>query len=133
MGDIVKKAQEHKNERIADVRILWERYQNGIEEPHEELGDFHDYGLAVDIVEQNGKEAAFLRYQLSWGGGQEEFRFYPTKAQEVREIEFWYLDWFEGHGVTILGDDYKLMEEIFHHFAECLGLWEYFNTHSERF
>ena len=62
--------------------------------------DFFDYcnqaGLCFDRVEQR---AAYWRWQLSWGGPSEEFRLYDNK-----DLEYWYLDWFDGACVDVVDD-----------------------------
>ena len=55
--------------------------------------DFFEYGLCVDYVEPftfDDQEEGYLRYQLSWGGPSDEFRFYQLRT------EYWFLDWFDG-------------------------------------
>jgi hypothetical protein len=64
-----------------------------------DLGPFNEYGLAFDYVAPGtftDQEEGFWRYQLSYGGPQEEFRFYSSDMRRVYRIEFWFLDWFDG-------------------------------------
>ena len=69
---------KHLKHRITDLRVLWKAYENG-EEEVQDLGTLSEYGLAFDFVVpkvESGSEIAYFRYQLSWGGPSDEFRFF---------------------------------------------------------
>ena len=79
--------------RMADLRKLW---QAGYGVEVEGLGRLEDYGLAIDKVEADtlGKHPGYWRYQLSWGGPSEEFRYYdqdgaalPLKGRDAEVIK----------------------------------------------
>jgi hypothetical protein len=75
----------------------------------QEIGDFYNYGLAVDYVTPGtfNNKAGYLRYQLSYGGPSEEIRFYFTpKAREAYKIEFVYLNWGVGVGFDVTNEDW---------------------------
>lgn len=75
-----------------------------------------EYGLAFDYVEPEtfrDQDEGYWRFQISYGGPSEEFRFYasPSSADyailsesgmtfpqsfHLYRCEFWYLDWFDG-------------------------------------
>ena len=68
--------------------------------------NFFDYcnqaGLCFDRVEAGtfkDQRAAYWRWQLSYGGPSEEFRLYDNK-----DLEYWYLDWFDGACVDVVDD-----------------------------
>ena len=110
------------NSRINDIRQLWTAYQNG-EEKIEDLGTFCEYGLCFDYVAAGtftDQKRGYFRYQISYGGPSEEFRFYTDSQLIVNDIEFWYLNWFDGacYALTRRPADYDLMEEIFEFFRE---------------
>ena len=68
------------------------------------------YGLGIDKVDAGtfkGQREDYYRYQLSWGGPSEEFRLYNNG-----DIEFWYLDWFDGACVDVNGGDANIIREI---------------------
>lgn len=71
---------------------------------------FCGYGLAFDYVEPGtfGEQTeGYLRFQISWGGPSEEFRFYvsPTSTGwALHRAEFWYLDWHDGAKVDCTDD-----------------------------
>lgn len=92
-------------EEIAEVK--------SVIQTHYSIGDFYEYGLAFDFVEAGtfGKEQnrGYYRFQLSWGGPSDEFRFYHNGS-----IEYVYLDWFKGIGFSVTTKEYaKWLKEQF--------------------
>ena len=76
----------------------------------EELGNLGDYGLCIDFVPEgtfDNQREPYARYQISYGGPSEEFRIYGNG-----DVEFWFLDWFDGGGELLDGDDAALIKEI---------------------
>ena len=111
--------------RMEDITQLWEAYQEGNEEYIEDLGTFNEYGLSFDYVEAGtfeDQEQGYFRYQLSYGGPSEEFRFYCDPDLECYKIEFWYLDWFDGAKKVLTGDNLNTMMEIYDFFIVTLTL-----------
>lgn len=116
--DKVKHAFES---RMKDIRQLF--YSDGLEEDSEEiiqgdtvkhiretLGVLNEYGLCIDKVEAGtfkGQREDYIIYQLSWGGPSEEFRIYKNG-----DVEFWFLDWWEGACVQVYGEDADIIKEI---------------------
>jgi len=98
--------QGYFDSRMLDIRTLF----NAEDNQTEELGSLNEYGLCIDFVEagtfQDQRED-FWRYQLSYGGGQEEFRVYKNG-----DVEFWYLDWFDGACIPVVGEDASIIKEI---------------------
>lgn len=96
-------------DRKKDFEILLEAEDNQTEE----LGSLGDYGVGFELVKAGtfkGQRENYFRYQLSWGGPSEEIRIY-----ENGDIEFWYLDWFDGACIDITEDDVaiKLIDWLF--------------------
>ena len=91
---------------MSDIRTLYEAEN----QKTEELGSLNEYGLSIDKVEagtfKNQRED-YLRYQLSYGGPSEEFRIYKNG-----DVEFWYLDWFDGAKVDVAGNDAFIIKDI---------------------
>ena len=77
--------------------------------------DFFQYaneaGLSFDYVEAGtfkDQRAGYYRWQLSYGGPSEEFRLFDNG-----DLEYWYLDWFDGACVTVTDDVFvDLMNEF---------------------
>jgi hypothetical protein len=100
---------------MRDIKTLF----NSEEQETEELGSLGDYGLSIDYVTKGtftDQRKGYFRYQLSWGGPSEEFRYYV----QTDKLEFWLLDWFDGAKVTITS---KVNKEII---KEILG-WKFEN------
>jgi len=117
-----ERVDEHRKNRIEDLRKLWDLYQKDPEAYDDELGNFNEYALAFDYVEpdtfENQKEG-YYRYQISCGGPSEEFRFFVNVDKSVHRIEFWFLDWFDGSNQVLSGKDLELMTEIYN-FLACI-------------
>lgn len=116
-----ERIRPHLDSRLSDVRKLWEAYKKGDENGVEDLGAFYEYGLCFDYVAPgtfNGQRRGYFRYQLSWGGPSDEFRFYCDENFDPVRIEYWFLDWFDGAKVKLSGNDHDLMAEIFLDFKD---------------
>jgi hypothetical protein len=121
-----QRVRQELKDRIADLRKLFSAYRKGDEEGVEGLGTFPEYGLSFDYVAPNtfnDQKRGYFRYQHSWGGPADEFRFYCDENFQTVEIEYWFLDWFDGAGIDLGGEDYQLLEEIFQDFQDT-GLVE---------
>lgn len=113
-----------KDGRIHDLRKLFTAYQEGDEDRHsEELGTFTEYGLCFDYVAPGtftDQREGYWRYQISWGGPSDEFRFYAGGCgdQQPYRISYVFLDWFDGHERALTGRDLELMRDIWTFFAD---------------
>jgi hypothetical protein len=109
-------------ERIDDLRTLWTLYQSGDEEGDPEIGSFNEYGLCFDFVAPEtfeNQNYGYYRYQLSYGGPSDEFRFMTEDPNApAPPVEYWFLDWFDGAHIHLKGDDLKLLHEIWQFFVE---------------
>jgi len=82
-------------------------------------GKFNEFGLSFDWVYPDtfdDQKEGFFRYQLSWGGPSDEFRFCVNPDLSIHRIEYWYMDWFDGASRTLAGKDFELLETIFQYF-----------------
>jgi hypothetical protein len=105
--------------RLRDLRGLWEAYVNGNEDA--ELGTLSDYGLCFDYVAPDtfaDQREGYFRYQLSWGGPSDEFRFFVNPDLTCHRIEYWFLDWFDGAHRVLTNDDEAFMLEMWAWFRE---------------
>lgn len=147
------RVEQHRDSRVADLRLLWRLYQRSIESgdwshldreerielchefdvsifaarsdtvPDEfsDVGEFHEYGLAFDYVAPetfNDQPQGYFRYQISYGGPSEEFRFYVNPDLSCYCVEFWFLDWWDGASRELHDDDKALLMEIWEFFRE---------------
>ena len=103
-------------DRLRDIRTLWRLYQRKPEASHPELGKFEEYGLGLDYVAKGtlqDQKRGYFRWQLSWGGPADEFRFYMDENLDAVEIEYWFLDWNDGACKKLFSNAYRLLDEIF--------------------
>jgi len=111
MATCEERVQNSYEQRMADLRQLWTAYCQGKEDV-EELGNIYEYGLCFDFVGSGtfeGQSEGYYRYQLSWGGPADEFRFYPRQWR----IEYWFLDWFDGAKWIPNGYDRAFLMELY--------------------
>lgn len=112
---------EHYQDRMADLRYLWELYKRDPDAQDKDLGWWPEYGLCFEYVPPNtfgDQTRGFFRYQLSTGGPGDEFRFYCDENVNPVEIQYWFLDWFDGASFTLEGEDEAMLMEIFEEFKE---------------
>jgi len=84
-----------------------------------ELGALNEYGLSFDYVAPgsfDGQDEGYFRYQISWGGPSDEFRFFVNPDLSCHRIEYWFLDWFDGASRTLSGESESVL----------LNLWDVF-------
>jgi len=113
---------------IKTLREIWE-YERGPdradderEAGHPDHGPFKEYGLGFDYVAPGtfeGQRRGYFRYQLSWGGPSDEFRFFCDERPKPVRIEYWFMDWFDGAKKVLGGADYDLLADIFDDFDDC--------------
>jgi hypothetical protein len=113
---------------------LWTWYTEGnYEEYHpEHETNMHEYGLSFDWVAPEtftDQREGYYRYQISWGGPSDEFRFYISGVNRwghpyVYRVEYWFLDWFDGAHKVLTGEDETLLETIFSDFFAEVGMCE---------
>ena len=117
-----ERIDKEMEERLADLMKLWELEKEDPDASDDDLGNFNEYGLSFDYVSPNtfkGQRRGYFRYQLSWGGPSDEFRFDCDENLRPTRIQYWFLDWFDGAHRNLKGEDFKLMGEIFDYFKEC--------------
>jgi hypothetical protein len=105
--------------RVSDLRKLWTNYNNGTSDA--DLGELHDYGLSFDYVAPDtfdDQREGYFRYQISWGGPSDEFRFFVNPDLSCHRVEYWFLDWFDGAHRICAGDDLSLLLELWDWFRE---------------
>lgn len=115
-----QRVRAHLKDRYSDLNKLWKAYCKDSEGDVEDLGNIFEYGLAFDYVAPGtfkDQDEGYWRYQLSWGGPSDEFRFYSSSpSDKPYRIEYWFLDWFDGASITLSGKERELL----------LDLWDWF-------
>lgn len=80
-----------------------------------------EYPLCFDYVQADDDfDESYYRYQISWGGPAEEIRYYVNNDSHIEpyKIEFWFLDWFEGHGIELTNEYREIAIAIFEDMKE---------------
>lgn len=136
----------HYHARIGELRALWHAYTHAghtcrdcvrtgrIQQAlgceyctagtySEDSPLLHEYGLSFDYVPPgtfNRQRRGYWRYQLSWGGPSDEFRFYADENRQLTRIEYWFLDWFDGARVRVTphSRNGRLLGELWEWFSE---------------
>lgn len=108
---------------LEDLRKLWTAYCEDDEDRHaDDLGTFHEYGLSFDYVAAGtfeDQDQGYFRYQISYGGPSDEFRFFCDAERKCYKVQYWFLDWWDGAHRNLRGEDRSLLMEIFDFFDEC--------------
>jgi len=112
---------QHLRNRVRDLRTLWLLCQDNSEVSHPDLGRFDEYGLAFDYVSPGTfkNKRGYWRYQLSWGGPSDEFRFFTDENLLIIKVEYWFLDWYDGAHITLRGSTRGLLEELWEYWMDC--------------
>jgi len=124
---------ELRREIDSYLRPMFRAYQEGKEEECE-AGNFCEHGLSFDYVTAGtfeGQKEGYFRYQISWGGPSDEFRFYTDAGFCLHRVEYWFLDWFDGSRIILKDSDLELLGEIFDHFKDCGTVEHVFNQAQE--
>jgi len=111
--------------RIDDLDYLLRMSYRDPETYDDELGRLDEYGLDFGYIPPNtweDQKEGYFRYQLSWGGPSDEFRFYVNPDFSVYRIEYWFLDWYDGAKRELHGKDYDLLEEVYNYMWNETGL-----------
>jgi len=107
--------------RLEEIKVLWELWGKDSDLNDDEYGNFIEYGLCFDYVQggtQYNEDEGYFRYQLSYGGPSDEFRFFTDAEFNCYRIEYWFLDWNDGASRRLFNDDKELMLEIFNWFYD---------------
>lgn len=111
---------EHYRSRMADLRAMVKADNEGNESGPEDTGPLNEYGLAFDYVYPGtfkGQRRGYFRYQISWGGPSDEFRFFCDEQGNAVRVEYWFMDWFDGARRTLRGEPLEFMQGLFDYFT----------------
>lgn len=118
-----ERIDEHLASTLKDLRRVWNAH-NGEEDPEGEYNEdsIYEYGLSFDYVAPGtfaDQDEGYWRYQLSWGGPSDEFRFYSSyHSSKPYRIEYRFLDWWDGAHRVLNGPDRDLLDEIWWWFED---------------
>jgi len=63
----------------------------------------------------DGQDDGFIRWHLSWGGPEDQFRFFIDEHGGITNIEYHFMDWFDGAviNVNMTGYHAELLDRVF--------------------
>lgn len=109
-----------------------------LEELKNVLQDYYDggdklfnYGLCFDYVPATNGTDGYFRWQLSWGGPGDEFRFYTDARLHLYKVEYAFFDWFKGDIKELKHEDYELLSELFDIFQDAGACEHALSEHDE--
>jgi len=106
--------------RIHDLHQLWIAHHQGYDKP-DDVGTLRDCCLSFDYVAPgtfDDQREGYFRYQISWGGPSDEFRFFVNLDLSCHRVEYWYLDWLDGALVTPTEGERSFLIELWEWFRE---------------
>jgi hypothetical protein len=107
--------------RMKDIRVLLYMHDHGDPPDYDlDTGELLDacpidcenlleYGYSFDDVDG---DQGYWRWQLSWGGPGDEFRFF-TGDGGVDNIEYWFLYLDNTAKIRVTGDDFKVLARVY--------------------
>jgi len=114
-----ERLKEHKTSRLDDLWLMITGTEREWEK--EDLPGLFDYGLEFAYVPAGtyrDQEEGYFRYLISWGGPSEEIRYWVDEALNVVRADFWFLDWFDGAGERLKGNELEIAEAVFGQFKD---------------
>jgi len=115
----------NKNDRVSDLGKLLAAWHDGDEDRHiADLGILREYGLGFDYVAPDtftDQKEGYWRYQISWGGPSDEFRFYAGGCGQLtpHRISYVFLDWFDGHECALADADLEILLQLWAFFRDA--------------
>lgn len=99
-----KRVDEEMKGRLSDVHKLQTGYAS------DEID--REYSFNAEYVAPNtfdDQPEGYFRYQMSWGGPSDEFRFFVNPDLSCHRIEYWFLDWIDGAHRDCSDDEVAVM------------------------
>ena len=93
-----------------------------------DVTSIYEYGLSFDYVCEHtyaDQDRGFWRYQLSWGGPSDEFRFYVGASGRPYSVEYRFHDWYDGAGVFLTGGDKETLDSVWYWFESFTDGFDY--------
>jgi hypothetical protein len=86
-----------------------------------EEGTLDEYGLSFDYVMPgtfDDQKEGYFRYQISWGGPSDEFRFFVNPDLSCHRVEYRFMDWFDGARRVLDAHNLETMMKLWEWFTE---------------
>jgi hypothetical protein len=152
MGELTCKERLARNFSRTMIELRDMVWDDSILTDTEKYMELKAYALGFDFVAAGdvGNAVPFWRWQLSWGGPQDEFRFpyedsvtkYGGDAARAfssndglvyagvhqQKCEYWFLDWGDCAHCNVLGHDLIIMQKVLRYYAETGEVLEAFRN-----
>jgi len=120
----VELVKKHFESRIEDIKQLWGTFQDNPDADVDGLGTLNEYGLSFDYVAAGTfkeQDVGYFRWQLSWGGPSDEFRYYADPELNLSTLDYWFLDWFDGAPLMVERDSdaWHTLHDIWVMWKDC--------------
>lgn len=106
LESVERRAQDAHQSRRNQLADIFKRMDSDINEIADNaMTEWHEFGLSFDYVEPftyDDQRDGYWRFQISWGGPSEELRAWFDSNDQLRALEFWFLDWGEGAMVDVI-------------------------------
>jgi hypothetical protein len=117
-GELISKKYDERFHQFNNAYELMSSETPEIYTQYSDYNDFWDYLnqniLGFDYVEPNtfeNQSEGYWRLQLSWGGPSDEIRYYTDEKDDIKKIDYVYMDWFDGASVRVLDDIWHTIYE----------------------
>ena len=106
LESVERRAQDAHQSRRKQLADIFRRMDSDINEIADNaMTEWHEFGLSFDYVEPftfDDQRDGYWRFQISFGGPSEELRAWFDSNDQLRALEFWFLDWGEGAMVDVI-------------------------------
>lgn len=108
-------------QRVWDAHCAPDASEEAQEEFCTRLLHYDYYGLSFDWVAPGtftDQTEGYYRYQISWGGPSEEFRFFVDPDKSCHRMEYWFMVLFDGAHRDVTGN--PLVQDLWGWFKEAV-------------
>ena len=109
--DMIDRKYERRHCQFNDAYEKMSSENPGIYTEYKDYSDFWDYLnqniLDYSYVEENtfnDQPEGYWRLQFSWGGPSDEIRYFTDEKDNIKKINYVYMDWFDGASLTVRDD-----------------------------
>ena len=101
-----QRARDLYEARRDDLKEIFKRMDSTDEETADEaMSEWHNYGLSFDYIEPftyDDQRDGYYCFLISWGGPSEELRAWFDSDDQLRALEFVYLNWGECAKIDVI-------------------------------
>ena len=115
-----ERVDDYLTTALSNLQAHKKAMEDGLEKTPE-LGSVYEYGLGFDYVSAGtftGQREGYFRWQLSWGGPSDEFRFYVDAEKHCHRIEYLFMDWYDSASRTLRDNQEALLLFFFDWFKD---------------